>query len=69
MSVDTYLKGKNLQRYQTVIHQDVRLLVAPALYSQSRSIRLDVSDFILWRSLRADVEPIGDHFHSPACRH
>ena len=69
MSVDTYLKGKNLQRYRTVLHEDVKVLVAPALYAQARSIRLELSDFILWRSLRAEVEPIGDHFHGPACRH
>ena len=69
MSVDTYLKGKNLARYRTVLYEDLKLLVAPALYGQARSIRLDVSDFILWRSLRAEVEPMGDHFHSPACRH
>ena len=69
MSVDTYLKGKNLQRYRTVLHEDLKLLIAPVLYDQARTIRLELSDFILWKSLRAEVEPIGDHFHSPACRH
>ena len=69
MSVDTYLKGKNVGRYRTVVQEDVKLLVAPALYSQARSIKLDVSDFLLWRSLKAEVEPMGDHFHTPGCRH
>jgi hypothetical protein len=69
VSVDTYLKGKNLQRYRTVLDEDVKVLVAPDLYAQARTIRLELSDFILWKSLRAEVEPIGDHFHSPACRH
>lgn len=69
MSVDTYLKGKNLSRYRAVYHDDMKLLIAPTLYSQARSITLDVSDFLLWRSLKAEVEPVGDHFHSPGCRH
>jgi hypothetical protein len=69
VSVDTYLKGKDLSRYRTVLNEDVRIVVAPLLHSQARTITLDVSDFLFWRSLKAEVEPIGDHFHSPSCRH
>ena len=69
MSVDTYLKGKSLARYQAVQHQDIRLFIAPALYAQAQSIRIDVSEFLLWKSLRAEAVPVDDHFHSPACRH
>jgi hypothetical protein len=69
VSVDTYLRGKSLSLYRKVVHDEFELLVAPALYSQSRSIKLDVRDFLFWRSLRAEAEPLDDHFHSPACDH
>ena len=69
MSVGTYLSGRNLSRYRTVLQDEFKLLIAPALYSQASSITLDVSDFLSWRSLTADAEPLGEHFHSPACRH
>ena len=69
MSVDTYLKGKNLTKYRTILHQGMKLFIAPVLHSQTQNLKLDVSEFLIWRSIRAEVEPIGDHFHSPACRH
>ena len=69
MSVDTYLKGKAIDRYQAVTHHDLTLLVAPALYNQARRISLDVRTFLVWRSFRADVDPVDDHFHTPACDH
>lgn len=69
MSVGTRLEGRNLSRYRTVVQDEFKLLIAPALYSQAGRISVDVSDFLFWRSLRADAEPLSDHFHSPACRH
>jgi len=69
VSVGTYLKGRNLSRYRTVLQDEYKLLIAPALYSQASSITVDVTDFLFWRSLTAAAEPLGDHFHSPACRH
>ena len=69
MSVDTYLKGKNTSRYSTVWQDELKLLIAPTLLAQAKALKLDVSDFIFWRSLRVEAEPLHDHFHSPACRH
>lgn len=69
MSVGTRTQGRNLSRYRAVWHDDFKLLIAPALYSQASGITVDVSDFLFWRSLTAAAEPLGDHFHSPACRH
>jgi hypothetical protein len=63
------LKGKNISRHRTVRQDELKLLIAPTLLSQAKSLRLDVSDYVLWRSLRVEAEPRCDHFHSPACRH
>ncbi|HEU0073772.1 MAG TPA: hypothetical protein VFS30_07150 [Dehalococcoidia bacterium] len=69
MSVGTHLKGRNLSRYRSILQDEFKLLIAPALYSQASSITVDVADFLFWRSLTAAAEPLSDHFHSPACRH
>jgi hypothetical protein len=69
VSVDTYLKRKNLTRYQRVQHGGVEILVAPILASQASRISLDVRRGWFTRSFELQVEPLGDHFHSPACSH
>jgi hypothetical protein len=69
VSVDTYLEGKNLASYEAVERDGLRLLIAPMLYAQARSIRVDAGSFLLWRSLRVEAEPWDDHFHTPACDH
>ena len=69
MSVDTYLKRKNLAPYRRVEQEGVRVLVAPILATQARRITLDVRRRLLWTSLTAEIEARGDHFHSPACSH
>ena len=61
MSVDTYLKGKNLSRYSAVQHDDVKVLVAPTLIRWAKSVRLDVKQFLFWRSFEIEVE----HRHGP----
>lgn len=69
MSVDTYLKGKNLTRYHRVRHDGLEVLVTPFLVSAARTIVLDYRRGFLWRSLQVEVEPRDDHFHSSSCRH
>ena len=61
MSVDTYLKGKSLSRYSAVQHDDVEVLVAPTLIRWAKSVRLDVKQFLFWRSFEIEVE----HQHGP----
>lgn len=69
MSVDTFLKGKNTSRYAKLTHDGLQILVAPNLMRQARWIALDFGGTLLWKGFRVEVEPEGEHFHSPACRH
>lgn len=41
MSVDTYLKGKNLKAYQTVERADVTIHIAPALVQWAMETTVD----------------------------
>ena len=69
MSVDTYLRGKRTSNYVTLNDGDLKLLISQTLYREAESLRLDVSDFLIWRKLSVEAIPRADHFHSPACRH
>ena len=61
MSVDTYLKGKNLTRYRAVDHEDVKVLVAPSLLQWAANVYLDAKQFLVWKSFSIAVE----HRHGP----
>jgi hypothetical protein len=61
VSVDTYLKGKNLASYQRVNYGDLEVLIAPTLPRWAASVRLDVKKFLFWKSF--DVS--ADHAHGP----
>jgi hypothetical protein len=69
VSVDTYLRGKRTSNYVTLNDGDLKLLISQTLYREAESLRLDVSDFLIWRKLSVEAIPRADHFHSPACRH
>ena len=61
MSVDTYLKRKNLAPYQTIEHEGVKILVAPSLIRWAQSVQLQVKQFLIWKSFQIEVE----HRHGP----
>ena len=61
MSVDTYLKGKNLSKYQPLTVEGVELLVTPVLSQWASRVEVDVDRFLFWK--RFDV--IADHAHRP----
>ena len=61
MSVDTYLKGKNLSKYQRVEYGDVEILIAPSLPRWAKAVYLDVRRFLIWKSF--DV--LAEHSHGP----
>ena len=61
MSVDTYLRGKNLSRYSVVRQDDVQVLVAFSLMQWAKRVELDVKQFLLWKSFDIEVE----HKHGP----
>lgn len=61
MSVDTYLKGKNLSPYRAVDHQGVQVLVAPKLVQWAQAVHLDVKQFLVWKSFEVATQ----HRHGP----
>jgi len=61
VSVDTYLKGKNLAKYQPVQVDDVELLVTPVLRQWASRVEVEVNQFLFWK--RFDV--FADHAHRP----
>lgn len=65
MSVDTYLKRKNLRPYSVLAHEDVKILVAPSLLRWAKSVHLDAKQFVFWKSFDVEVE----HRHGPTCQH
>lgn len=65
MSVDTYLKGKNLRVYRRVPKGDVEILLSPTLNQWARQVSLRVQNLVVRKRIKADVE----HNHTAACRH
>ena len=62
MPVDTYLKGKNLTRYETVRQADLTVHVAPALLQWASAVLVDAERFLyFWRRFRVLTE----HRHQP----
>lgn len=61
MSVDTYLKGKNLEKYQRVEFADLEVLIAPTLPRWAARVHLDVKRFLFWKSF----EVFAEHKHGP----
>jgi hypothetical protein len=61
VSVDTYLKRKNLSRYQPLQLDDIEVLVTPQLRQWASRVEIEVHRFLLWK--RFDV--FADHRHQP----
>ena len=61
MSVDTYLKRKNLTKYQTQELDGIELLITPLLSQWASRVEVDIDRFLFWK--RFDV--IADHAHRP----
>ena len=61
MSVDTYLKGKNLTPYRAVEQDNVKILVATSLLKWAENVYLDTKQFLIWKSFKVAVE----HKHAP----
>jgi hypothetical protein len=68
VSVDTYLKGKNLRRYSVANQDDVKIYLSPALFRWARSVSVDVGQFLFWRSFQVQAEA-RPHRHGPTCAH
>ena len=61
MSVDTYLKRKNLSAYRTATYEDIRILVSDRLLNWAEALRISSRRFLLWKSLKIDLAPIHQH--------
>jgi len=62
VSVDTYLKGKQVgNKYRRYKTDGVEILVANTLSGWAEAVRLDVRRFLLWRR----VKPVVMHKHRP----
>lgn len=61
MSVDTYLKGKNLSAYQRVEQDGVAVLIAPALTQWASSTVVDARRGVMRERFAVGV----DHKHQP----
>ncbi len=66
MSVDTYLKGKNLKSYRAVEQDGLRILISDTLGQWAKSAAIDVSRFLFWRSFDVEVVPLRAHVHGAA---
>lgn len=62
MSVDTYLKGKNLTRYAHLDHDGLEVHIAPSLRVWADRVWVDAERaFLFWKRFLIDVE----HRHQP----
>jgi hypothetical protein len=61
VSVDTYLKKKNLSRYNRVQHGDIEILVTPVLAQWATRVEIEANRFLLWKRF----EVWADHRHRP----
>ncbi len=61
MSVDTYLKKKNLARYSRARLDDIEVLFTPLLAQWATRVEVDARNFLFWK--RFDVW--ADHRHQP----
>jgi hypothetical protein len=65
VSVDTYLKRKNLEPYTPIEHQGVTIYVAHALQRWAEAVTVDTRRSLFGQGF--DVEAL--HKHGLACRH
>ena len=65
MSVDTYLKRKNVSSYGAVEHEGVKVLVAPSLTKWAEAVHVDIRQG--WFSKSFQVEAM--HRHGATCSH
>lgn len=56
VAIDTHLTGKDLSRYAHATHDDVEVLLAPALTRATTSVRLEVTGPRWWRRLEATLD-------------
>ena len=66
MSVDTYLKRKDLSSYQNADYEGVTILVSRKLAAWARGLEIGSSRFLFWRGFEVDAAPLQQHLHAAA---
>ena len=61
MPVDTYLKGKNLTRYEELELEGITVHVANALRQWASAVMVDAERFLFWRRFVVETA----HRHQP----
>ena len=56
MSVDTHIGRRNTRNYEVVRQDGVELLVSRVLSPHVRNVDIDLSRFLMFRSLKARLE-------------
>jgi hypothetical protein len=68
VSVDTYLRGKNLDAYRTFRlagddDEPIKVLVSQKMATWSRGLAIGIRKFLIWESFDIKVIPV--HTHAP----
>ena len=63
MSVDTYLKGKNLKVYRKVLQDDLTILVAPKLQSYVQMLEISTQKKLFGQK----IVVLAHHEHRASC--
>jgi hypothetical protein len=66
VSVDTYLKRKDLSSYQNADYEGVTILVSRKLTASARGLEIGSSRFLFWRGFEVDAAPLQQHLHGAA---
>ncbi len=68
MSVDTYLRGKNLGAYATIrieaeSDDPIKVLVSQKMAQWASDVAIGIRKFLIWESFDIQVVPV--HAHAP----
>ena len=66
MSVDTYLKRKNLSTYRSVQQEDTTIHVSNELADWSTALGIGLRRFLFWSWLSVELTPLPHGAHGPA---
>ncbi len=66
MSVDTYLKRKNLSTYRSVQQEDATIHVSEELAGWAAALGIGLRKFLFWTWLAVDLTPLQEHAHGSA---
>ena len=66
MSVDTYLKRKNLSTYRSVQQEDATIHVSGELAGWAAALGIGLRRFLFWTWLTVELTPLHQQVHGPA---